>query len=510
EARGRKKFAPPPRRNSLRVAYKAASNDTLFGGSSMAARAKDLEAAIAATRFGLGARPGELAKIGDARGWLLAQTASPAAFKLEQSGLVTTKEATEALASYREMAPERQAAKASGEKMKAAAPAAASNAGDDPVFMMLRDLSVIATAEITARANRALGSQTSFAERLVYFWANHFTVAAVKATTIPFVGVFEREAIRERMTGSFADLLLAVVRHPGMLLYLDQAQSVGPNSPGGRRRGLGLNENLAREILELMTLGVHAGYTQADVTEFARALTGWTFAGPRTRRFARGAPIGDFIFVDLLHEPGARTVMGKRYADGGEDQAEAILRDIARHQATARHIATKLARHFVADAPPESAIAALEQVFLETDGDLPSLHQALVALPEAWAGAGEKFKAPNEFLLSALRMVGVPKIEERGLLAGYGLVGQTPYRASSPEGWPDDAASWAAPDAVMKRLEWCQALAERTGGRVKPEALAKDALGPLLSAATIEAASRAQSAAQGLVLVLMSPDFQRR
>lgn len=458
------------------------------------------EAAIALSRLGIGARPGERAALGKgARASLARQAGSAAAFAFDDAALPTR---AAALSAYRALIENRRAAKKQ-DGMDA------TDAKDDGAG--LGRMGDILANEILARTNHALTTPNGFAERLVWFWSNHFTVAANKALTVPLAGVYEREVIRGGLTGSFADLHLAVMRHAGMLLYLDQAQSIGPNSTVGRRRNAGLNENLAREALELHTLGPDGGYTQADVTEFARALTGWTLVSDRTRRFAgSGALEGDFVFLDMLHEPGARTVLGKRYAESGEAQARAILADLARSPATARRVATQLCRHFIADAPPPAAVDALAKVFLETGGDLPSVHKALAERPETWTATQSKFKAPNEFMISALRLAGVPRVDRRALLAAYGLLGQRPFGAPSPEGWPDTAEEWAAPDSVMKRLEWSQALAERTSARGAPAKIAEDALGPLLSARTREAVARAESAAQGFVLVLMSPEFQRR
>jgi uncharacterized protein (DUF1800 family) len=305
-----------------------------------------------------------------------------------------------------------------------------------------------------------------------------------------------------------------MAQHPGMLLYLDQAQSIGPNSLIGLRRNSGLNENLAREILELHTVGVQNGYSQTDVTELAKALTGWTIASQRTQRWAPSAQPGDFVFIADWHEPGARTVLGQRYPESGEAQGRAILMDLAVHPSTARRVAQQLACHFVADEPPVRAIEQLETAFLAHQGDLVSVHKALIDLPEAWVGGttgvAHKFKSPSEFLMSSLRMLGQRTIEPAPLRNAINLVGQPPFRAPSPAGWPDRASHWAAPDAIMKRLEWSQLLADRLGNRERPEDRLAGALGPALSAETLRAIRRAESPSQGLVLALMSPEFQRR
>ncbi|MEQ1930917.1 MAG: DUF1800 family protein [Parvularculaceae bacterium] len=459
-----------------------------------------LNAAIAANRFGLGARPGDLEYIGgDARGWLKSQIGRADAFLLNDPALPSRAEASQSLRRF-----------IRGAMGGAANTAPGKEANQTEAILGFETFTAALRAEIAARAARALTTQTSFAERLVRFWSNHFTVAANKAVTVPFAGLYEREVIRTGMTGSFADLHLAVMRHPGMLLYLDQAQSIGPNSLAGKRRNRGLNENLAREALELHTMGAQGGYGQSDVTEFAKALTGWTVVSEQVRRFAPEAALGDFVFIERLHEPGTRTVLGKRYPEGGESQARAILADLARHPATARRVASSLARHFIADEPPIAAVAKLEKTFRETEGDVPALHETLVDLPETFDERQRKFKTSDEFILSALRMTGVETVEPQALYAAYALLGQRPFSAPSPEGWPDNAGEWAAPDAVMKRLEWSEALARRLPLRTAPAAMAAAALGSMLSARMAEAVARAASGPQGLTLALMSPEFQRR
>lgn len=460
------------------------------------------ESFTAANRFGLGARPNGLGRLaGDPRGSLMQQIAKPESFQCDAPGLPDRTQIAQALTSF--LLAQRERMNSGPSTMSPAEQVAA-------VGLPLRALNQIAAEEVLARTRQGLQTESDFAERLVYFWSNHFTVAATKATTIPWAGIYEREAIRSKLTGSFGALLIAVAQHPGMLLYLDQAQSIGPNSVVGLRRKTGLNENLAREILELHTLGVRGGYSQTDVSELAKALTGWTVASQRTQRWLSAAQTGDFVFIDDWHEPGARTVLGRRYPEGGEAQAKAILLDLAHHPSTARRVAQQLACHFVADEPPLRAIEQLETAFLGTQGDLPAVHKALLDLPEAWRGDAQKFKSPSEFMTSSLRMLGQSSIEAGALRNSLTLLGQVPFRAPSPAGWPDRASHWAAPDAIMKRLEWSQLLAERLGNRERPEAMLAGSLGPAASAQTLRAIRSAESQAQGLVLALMSPEFQRR
>ncbi|MCW5759861.1 MAG: DUF1800 domain-containing protein, partial [Phenylobacterium sp.] len=352
----------------------------------MAGNPRELDAAIAVTRFGLGAKAGEIAAAsGDPRGWLKAQIRAEGAEAFATGG----ETAAQRFAEYREFRRERLMARRAG----AAKGGDAKGSGEDPVETTRRFIRQDAGQDVLARTRLAATTDAAFRERWALFWANHFTVSAIKAQTATLVGPYENEAVRPHVFGRFADLLGAVETHPAMLLYLDQAQSIGPNSRAaqlaGRRAGpqadgapprpAGLNENLAREILELHTVGVDGGYAQADVTEFARALTGLSLARPNE-------PQAELVvFRQPAHEPGARTVMGKRYAAGGKEQAGAILADLAAAPQTARFVCTKIARHFVADDPPPALVARLEKAWLASGGDLARVAEALVDAPEAWA-----------------------------------------------------------------------------------------------------------------------------
>ena len=461
----------------------------------------DLQASIAVTRFGLGARPGEIDQArGDPAGFLKAQIRADGADQplgpLESSG--------QAAAGFAAFQMARRDAKAAGDPK---------TDGVKQARAMLRDT---AGEDFLARARLGCGTEAAFRERWTLFWCNHFTVAANKTFTAALVGPFEREAIRPHVFGRFEDLLVASTSHPGMLYYLDQAQSTGPDSPLAERRAKGgLNENLAREILELHTLGVGAGYSQADVTEFARALTGWSFIGPnesqRTGPFAlRGEP-GDFVFRAYAHEPGVRRILGETYAQDGQAQARAILRDLAAHPATAHHIAVKLARHFVADDPPPSLIARLETRYADSGGRLDEVAAALIDAPEAWAPAGLKFKTPYEFIISGYRALGVQPSAVEKIAPALASLGQKPFSAPSPKGWPEEAEAWAAPDAVIKRMGWSEvfsgAVAPVSG---EPVEIARNALGARLTPPVATAVARAESRPEALSILLMSPEFQRR
>ena len=370
----------------------------------------------------------------------------------------------------------------------------------------------------SARLNSALTSDSPFVERLVHFWANHFAVSVDKLPVIGLAGLLEFEAIRPHVLGRFSDMLLAVEQHPAMLVYLDQAQSIGPNSQagefiamrGGKQRGL--NENLAREIMELHTLGVRTGYSQADVTEFARALTGWTVAGLGRGPAARliGGQPGQFQFAAALHEPGSRTIIGKRYDQAGEAQARAVLLDLAASPATAKHLSTKLARHFAGDDPPRALVDRLSKAYLASGGDLPTVYCALIGSPEAWAPQPLKFKNPWEWTVSALRAVGTATLDPEIAAGVLKQLGQPTWQPGSPAGWDDIAASWAGPDALVRRVEVAQRLGDRAGSSVDARALAEKLYPGSLSEPTRSAIARAESPAEGLALLLVSPEFVRR
>lgn len=452
--------------------------------------------AIALNRFGLGARPDEPAPA-DPQRWLLSQLDAYEALPASWKPLSRTPALVDVwLAQQRAVrqAPEGQ------------------RAGIREAYLRKGREEYVAAAG--ARATSALQTATPFLERLVHFWSNHFAISVDKLLVVGLAGGFEADAIRPHILGRFEDLLLAVVRHPGMLLYLDQAQSIGPGSPAGRRaqdrqqpRGRGLNENLAREILELHTLGVRSGYTQEDVTEFARALTGWTLPADD----GAGGAMATFRFVPALHEPGSRNVLGRSYAEGGEQQARDILHNLATSPATARHLARKLARHFVADDPPPALVERLAATFSHTGGDLPSLYRELVAAPQAWQPVGAKFKSPWDWAISTYRGLGRNELPAMQATSLMNQLGQPVWRPGSPAGYDDGAATWAAPDALLRRVEVAQRIATQAGNTIDARALAPRLLpGGALSEATAGAIARADSGSTALALLLVSPEFLRR
>ncbi|NND36662.1 MAG: DUF1800 domain-containing protein, partial [Gammaproteobacteria bacterium] len=371
--------------------------------------------------------------------------------------------------------------------------------------------------QVAARYRTAAATDYPFHERLVHFWSNHFAISADKQPLPTIAGLFENEAIRPNVAGRFADLLIAVEQHPAMILYLDNQRSAGPNSPLARRanrrnsnRNFGLNENLAREILELHTLGVDGGYAQEDVTTFAKVITGWSIGGQGDNgRFADGEP-GKFEFREIIHEPGAQTLLGNRYPQKGVDQGEAVLRDLALHPSTARFLATKLARHFVADEPPARLVDALASTYLETDGDLSAVYEVLVQSDEAWREMHSKYKTPHDFVISTFRAFNHVPERARFVVSALDLMAQTPFRPGSPEGWPDTAAQWGGADGLYKRIEWSNTVARVVGSQARPVELGDAILGPALGAETRKSIARAESGVQALTLLLASPEFQRR
>jgi uncharacterized protein (DUF1800 family) len=497
-------------------------------------------------RFGLGGRPGEVRKIAnDPRGFVLAALAYPARARLEDPDLdpshVVFANAQDLQLSQRISAElARNVAKTaatSSAQMAAVDPnmAPAAGAPGTPVAAPKPKLPELTparlrrdalTEEAAKRVERAVTTEDAYLERLVMFWSNHFCVASNKGPVRGLAGGFEREAIRPHVLGRFSDMLRAVEMHPAMLIYLDNQLSTGPNSRGGK--GKGLNENLAREILELHTLGVNGGYTQDDVTNLARLLTGWTVGNlnqPQTEA-------GKFFFAANRHEPGSWSVLGRQYSDidakfEGQKRGERVLDDLARHPSTARNVAIRLARHFVSETPPSKLVASLEAVYLKTDGDLGAVAKALASHPDAWSAQPAKVVPPYDFAVSLVRGLGLT-FKPQEVLRLSAALGQPLWQPGSPKGWPDDDEAWTGPSAIRERLRIAEKaardLAPRTalprntgpgGGGVPaplldPRELAEDLLGPGLSETTRTAIARAETREQGLELMIMAPEFMRR
>jgi uncharacterized protein (DUF1800 family) len=462
------------------------------------------QAVVALNRFGFMTKA---AVPSDPRAALLADLANPTAGQIANNELPSVGEAARATFAFRQ---ERKAerlekpatvrgnmtgdATKSGMATPNAKPDMAQQAPGVPQQIYLQ--------EAKARLDAALSTEIGFVERLVWFWSNHFCVSADKGPVRSLCGAFEREAIRPHVRGKFADMLLAVETHPAMLLYLDNAQSIGPHSFAGQRRGKGINENLAREIMELHTIGVRSGYSQADVTNFARVITGWSIVPLREERG------GVFMFNERLHEPGVEHIMGYDYGDGGFEQGHAVLLALARSPATAKHIANKLARHFVADEAPPSLVDRLAKRFRDTDGDLMEVSRMLVTASEAWDAPPSKLRRPSEWLVNSLRALNLTPPDVRPILQAQNMLGEPLWRPPAPNGFSDESATWT--DGLAQRLDIANNLSRRVGEFIDPDLIASRAFGPLLSKETKQTVALAESRPQAITLLLMAPEFQRR
>jgi uncharacterized protein (DUF1800 family) len=455
--------------------------------------------------FGLGARTGEPQRVGDPRGWLREQLRGDAPL-LDAPPEGSPAAIADAIRAFRSIGqaddPQRREARQQAR----------------------RALVAIAAAESRAAITERVTTDRPFAERLVAFWSNHLCISVgAKVLVAPLAGSYERDAIRPHVLGRFEDMLLASAKHPAMLVYLDNFQSIGPSARGaraGRARGAqrGLNENYARELLELHTLGVDGGYTQQDVQELAKVLTGWTVGGIGRPSMQAGGGrqamppqrgrIG-FTFQDLLHEPGSKTVLGTRYAEAGVEEGERVIRALVRHPSTARFLATKLVSHFVSDAPPASAVDRIARVFRDTEGDLRVVSDALIDLPEAWSEAARKFRTPQDWLVAVLRALGAQEIGERTMPLLRQLRHPI-WSPQAPKGFGDKTQEWADPDSLLNRAELARTIARRLRAPRDPRTLLDavdvppaDPLRKLLADNTIAADER-------IALAMAGPAFQWR
>jgi uncharacterized protein (DUF1800 family) len=509
----------------------------------MAIAPEPLTTLIALNRFGLGARPGDFAAAAsDPRGFLTQELKQPN-IALMPAGLPDSKTALQ------EMFQDQERKKAAREKktasaapadmaqmptmvqpggdtndMQAAEPPMQPGAQPAPPGQAGAGMAAadgkangkgkgpnleqqLYRAEVLARIQKQAGAEAGYVERLVAFWSNHFAVSVAKGQLVRVAaGPFEREAIRPHVLGRFAGMLRAVEQHPAMLFYLDNQRSIGPNSRAGRNRNKGLNENLAREILELHTLGVGSGYTQEDVTSLARILTGWTFAG---RQGKMGEP-GVFLFQRNWHEPGAQTLLGKRYPQDGIEQGEAALADLSRYPATAKHLATKLVRHFVADDPPPDLVDRIAMRFTETDGDLAAVSLALIEDDASWRSPMTKMRSPSEFLAAITRATGFVPPKPDPVIGALRAMGMVVWGPPGPNGYPDTAAAWASPEAMKVRLDVSWRAAQQIKDKGEPLAVLDTVAGGAASPETRQALMRAESRQQALAILFMSPEFQRR
>ena len=449
--------------------------------------------AIAANRFGLGARPGEIETIGgDSRDWLRRQIPGPSQPYRALAGLSPSSKILTEVLGIRKMQREEKR-RADGYQVKEIAKKYG------------RTVRQHYRSQVLARYQVATSTDYPFHERLVHFWSNHFAVSVEKRPLAAIATLYENEVIRPEVSGRFVDMLIAVETHPAMITYLDNQRSIGPGSKiatrAKRRQDRGLNENLAREILELHTLGVDGGYSQSDVTTFAEVITGWSV----------GKTSGEFEFRKTAHEPGTKSLLGKSYSQRSKKQGIAVLEDLAASETTGRFLATKLARHFVADDPPASLIDKLAKSYLSNDGELSKVYETLVLSDEAWDPVPRKYKSPSDYLISSMRAFEHVPANDRRLFTSLDFLGQPPFRPESPAGWPDTAEEWGGSDALMKRITWANSATNLNKGRANPAALGDDILGPAFTRSeTRKAIKRAESASQGMTMLLASPEFQRR
>jgi uncharacterized protein (DUF1800 family) len=452
-----------------------------------------VQGTIAVHRFGLGARPGEIAAASaDPKAWLAAQLNGPA-----EQPAGNFRPAGQLVADDRAFAMNRrlQRVAANGANRTAANQARTGHATAGAAFLQPRQQ--VFRDEMAARFQLGFATARPFAERLVWFWTNHFTVSVTQGRTLSFAGAFEREAIRPHITGTFEEMLLAVAMHPAMLVYLNNEQSIGPGSLLGARAKRGLNENLGRELMELYSLGVDGGYTQADVIAMAKLLTGWGLDPGNANGFG---------FFPNRHEPGTIMLRDKAYAPGLAGGTAAI-RDLAHDPHTAHYIATKFATAFIADTPAPQSVARLEKSFRDTGGNLKALALTVIDVG--------KLRTPVEYVTAAYRTLDLPgganaQQQTLAAMATARSMGEFPMSAPSPKGWALTSDAWSGPDAILNRIEWAKQVGARLPRDFNAMAAAEQGLGPLLSPATHSAMAAAETPGDAVALLLCSPEFQRR
>ena len=439
---------------------------------------------IAFQRFGFGAKPGGLARMGnDPEGAIRTEVASPRIALINRP----------TLPAYGKACVESQ--------------------------MGFERAEAIRRLEMNARIDKQMSVEIGFVERLVVFWANHFSMTVNKSETQRgTIGQWERDVVRRHVLGKFVNMLRGTIQHPAMIGYLDNEDSIGPRSPTGQDWGVGYNENLAREVMELHTVGSSGGYTEADVTAFAKILTGWSYVRgwEADGGYNGGTPQnrGRFIYRPDWHEPGPIRLMGKVYAPTGQRQAEQALDDLAAHPETAEHIAFKLIRHFITDQPTPAMVNVLKQKFLQTGGDLKAVSLALLDLPQAWALPLRKLRTPYEMTVAQYRALGV-RYQPDDTWAFSELLyalNQMAWESPSPEGYSDDTPTWLNPDAMRIRLD----IAQFSSWYYVPNnnrnvvALANSLFGAALSPQTRNRITNAEYNNAALTILFSSPEFQRR
>lgn len=449
-------------------------------------------AAIAANRFGLGAKPSELEYAEKKpKKWLTAQL-TPVSF---DQNLPNSNDLLQQLNDYQAIRKQNKKNKVSEEQ--------------DKKDKKIRSRFIQSTYRKVATDAfvQSINSDNSLAWRLLDFFSNHFSVTANGPVMTVIAATLEREAIADNLFGNFEDMLLAVSKHPAMLIYLNNERSFGPNSKLATKskrpkKGIGLNENLAREILELHTLGVNGGYSQGDVIELAKGITGWSVANPK-----RDDDVG-FTFRAWGKEPGSRVLLGKTYKQKGIKQGEAMLKDLATHPSTAKFVCSKLVKHFISDNPDPELVNILVKRWQKTGGNIKEVMQALINSDLAWLAQQQKFKTPREFVQSSLRALNIKSIQFKQLFFTLSTFGQQPFNAGSPAGFSDEQQDWDGANALMAKIDWIALLAKKHSANA--ETVLQDTLALQPTHHTYKSVIRAESRSQALALMLLSPEFLRR
>lgn len=443
------------------------------------------KAVFSLCRFGVGPKIGEYNSITDPLDWALKQLLmEPDTSKFKK--LPNTQEMLKLTAQYRSAQKDD---KKNNMMMEGSSQA------------VKKEMQEASRKQFSSHIHQSITTKTPVLEKLALFWGNHFTVSSANNKIRPIVTSYQREVIYPNLSGSFKDLLFAAETHPAMLMYLNNDVSIGENSKFGRRRNRGLNENLAREILELHTLGTSGGYSLEDIKSLAKILTGWTV----TRR---GSPkkTGKTAFSDLMHEPGKHELLGKIYGRKGGKQLYQALDDIAHHPNTAKFIAGKLATHYISDEPEQKLVDAIAQTFLETNGHLPSIHAKTFELalenPQPFTKARDHYS----YVIAVTRAMGYKAKYAKKIHQVLNDMGQIPFNAPGPDGWPDSEENWISPQGLMRRISFAQEVA-RVQRNKDARSLMDDLFADSLSSMTRQHVRRAESPMQGLVLALASPEF---
>ena len=456
-------------------------------------------AAIATQRFGLGPRPNEIAAINHhAEGWLLRQLSMSPALSFDTS-LPDSAHILAAQTQYK------QANKAYKKQQQANAVESNTMAATETQNKTPKDPSYAFYKQLTADAlQQAIVSENSFNWRCLDFFSNHFSVTAQGSVMTGLCATLEREAIAPNLFGRFEDLLLAVCKHPAMLIYLNNENSIGPSTRYAKKNR-GLNENLAREILELHTLGVNGGYQQQDVTELAKGITGWSVAKPGKDK-QQG-----FIYRAKKHEPGTRLLLGKSYAEQGLQQGELMLKALANHASTARLISTKIVQSFISDQAPTQLVDHLTAAWHASKGDLKVVFKALISHPRAWQVQQQKYKTPREYVVSTYRTLASKRLSIKQAQSALKTLGQQPFKAGSPAGYSDQQRDWDGASALMARINWVSQLAgKKRLEKINIDTLIETSFANTLSTNSYQMITRAESRQQALILLLLSPEFLTR